>query len=349
MILAKKIYVCQPPLVKKIHIENVVWLAYITTMDPHLRFQNYDKDHCWQYEMRQQNLDEDLREAGLTLERAGELRIADFDFEYVAKDDKDTKAEMTAFIERHEWLGKVCQRPSHWFTARLKGTGILAGVIIMGNPYQNATSIHKVLLDGATSSENIERLIARGAGISWSPKNLASWLLGQSTTWMAQNTCTRLFTAYSDVEAKELGTVYQSTNFIYLGQGSGTVKQYFDPHNPGVGWFSDRDFRKLGKLIKYAKQAGYSADQINLYKKGYTLDWKAMPAQMEKDIKDKQKEHRDRCKERIVPPKHRYIQILGATPSETKLLRKRFAKGFPQWTGHDPHRLGLPYPSERGK
>ncbi len=178
---------------------------------------------------------------------------------------------------------------------------------------------------------------------------MASWLLSKSTHWMAKNTGTRLFTAYSDVEAKELGTVYQASNFIYLGQAAGTVKQYFDPLNPSAGWFSDRDFRKLGKLIKYGKAAGYTREELNLYKKGYTLDWSRMPTKMEEGIKEQQRKHKERCEERVVPPKHKYIQILGATPSETKKLRKRFKKAFPKWTGHDPHRLGLPYPTERGQ
>lgn len=328
-------------------------------MEPHTRFKNYDQDHCWQKEIRIQNLDADLKEVGLTREQASALVLDDFTFkaettvfddsEKKAVTDPDIKQEITRFIEKHEWLGKIPQRPTHWFTARLTVTGDLAGVIIMANPYQNMTSVHKVLLDGRVPEKNIERLIARGAGISWSPKGMASWILSRSTKWMAENTGTRLFTAYSDVEAKELGTVYQASNYIYLGQGSGTIKQYFDPENPSAGWFSDRDFRKQGKLIKYAKEAGYTAEEINRFKVGYTLDWAVMPDGMEDAIKAKQEEHRVRCEGRTVPPKHKYIQILGATPAETKRLRKKFKKAFPKWAGHDPHRLGLPYPTERGK
>ena len=318
-------------------------------MDPHERFKDYDQEHCWQKEMRIQNLEEDLAAIGMEPEQAAVLRTSDFVFRYV--DDDPSKQEIKAFIQRHEWLGKIPQRPSHWFGAYLIdsfGDEHLAGTIIMGNPYQNMTSVTKVLLDGQESKKNIERLIARGASISWAPKNLASWILSRSMTWMVQNTETRLFSAYSDPEARELGTVYQSANFAYLGQSSGTVKQYLDPQNQELGWFSDRDFRKLGKLIKYAKAAGYEAQEINLYKKGYTLDWKAMPDGMEDAIKAKQKEHKDRCQERVVKPKHKYIQILGNGPAETKLLRKRFAKAFPKWANQVPHRLGLPYPTERG-
>lgn len=43
---------------------------------------------------------------------------------------------------------------------------------------------------------------------------------------MVKNTQYRLFTAYSDTEAKELGTIYQACNFYYLGKKSGAGYQY---------------------------------------------------------------------------------------------------------------------------
>ena len=73
-----------------------------------------------------------------------------------------------------------------------------------------------------------EKLISRGACISWAPKNLGSWLIMNSIKHMVKHTEFRVFSAYSDPEAKELGTIYQACNFIYLGQKSGTAAQYFD-------------------------------------------------------------------------------------------------------------------------
>ena len=39
--------------------------------------------------------------------------------------------EIKQFIERHEWLGKIPNRPTQRFTARLKKNNVLAGVVIM--------------------------------------------------------------------------------------------------------------------------------------------------------------------------------------------------------------------------
>ena len=46
-----------------------------------------------------------------------------------------------------------------------------------------------------------------------------------SIKWMAKNTPFRAFTAYSDPEAKELGTIYQACNFYYIGQSSGSQSE----------------------------------------------------------------------------------------------------------------------------
>ena len=52
------------------------------------RFKDSKKNHCWQYEIRQQNLIKDLQEAELTQEEYNNLRIEDFEFSYVDKTNK---------------------------------------------------------------------------------------------------------------------------------------------------------------------------------------------------------------------------------------------------------------------
>ncbi len=325
-------------------------------MDPHDRFKNYDKDHCWQHEMRLQNLDEDLEAIGLTAEEAATITVDNLDFEYVSPGDKKKCSEIVKFIERHEWLGRMPHRPTHRFTARLQDTGILTGVLIMGNPYADEKAIQKALVPDATT--NIERLIARGASISWAPRNIASWILMRSINWMVANTKTRMFTAYSDPEAKELGTVYQAANFIYMGQTSGTARQYRDPYRPDRNWFSDREFRKGGKWDIYAMvNLGIPEHIWRIYKplrtpqgkKVYTPNWDIMPKAMKLLLEEEVRKYKDRCVSRPVPAKHKYMMIQGNGPAETKRLKKRFTKAFPNMVGHQDHRLGLPYPTERGK
>jgi hypothetical protein len=121
------------------------------------RFNTYNQDVCWQYSIRLKNIEEDLLIAGLTSEDVIDLKCSDFTFQQEEK-PKIFK-EVKEFIERHEWLGKLSLYPTHFFTARYKGK--LAGVVIMDMP--NAFS--KLL---GEDTKKIERLISRGACVSWS-------------------------------------------------------------------------------------------------------------------------------------------------------------------------------------
>ena len=164
----------------------------------------------------------------------------------------------------------------------------------------------------------------------------------KSVKWMVHNTDYRFFTAYSDPEAKELGTIYQACNFIYLGQTSGTAKQYFDPNNEKAGWFSDRDFRKRSKYRKYAKNIGIDKVQWDQWMKKYSPNWELIPPDIKQKIKAEEKNYRNSCLSRVVPPKHKYCYILGRTKGETKRLHNLFKKNSPKL-------YNLPYPTERGK
>ena len=299
------------------------------------RFKNYNKDHCWQYEIRQQNLISDLKEANLTEEEYNSLRIQDFEFSYVDKEDKEQCEEIKLFIERHEWLGKLPARPTHRFIARLKKNGIIAGAIVMATPNAFSHILGK-------ENRDKEKLISRGACISWAPKNLGSWLIMKSIKWMVKNTQFRMFSAYSDPEAKELGTIYQACNFIYLGQKSGTAKQYFDPNKPELGWFSDRDFRKKSKYKLYAQRIGLTLEEWKGYMKKYSPNWEIIPEEIKIKIKEEEKKYRESCECRDTKPKHKYIYILGRTKKETKELKKLFQK-------NNPKMVQLGYPLERGK
>ena len=104
-------------------------------------------------------MEADLIAANLTKHGVAQLRTGDFEFAYVDKQDKVLCTEIKDFIERHEWLGKLPNRPTHRFTARLRGSGILAGTIIMATP--NAFSN----LLGKTNRDK-EKLISRAAGLT---------------------------------------------------------------------------------------------------------------------------------------------------------------------------------------
>ena len=295
-------------------------------MELQKRYNEFKKNHCWQYEIRLKNYNNDLKEANLTEDIVQKLTTNDFNFEYVDKTNKHKCYEISKFIERHEWLGKMPNRPTHRFCAKFNNN--IAGAIVMATP--NAFS--NILSKGF---QNREKLISRGACVSWSPKNLASWLIMKSIKFMVQHTEFRIFTSYSDPEAKELGTIYQACNFLYLGNNFGAKKLYFNPKKPHLNWFSDREFRKLSKYQLYASMLGIGKE-FKKYLGKYTPLWNNMPLEMKLKIKKQESIYRNSCLVREVNSKHKYAYILGKNRKETKELKKILkVKTYP-------------YPKERG-
>lgn len=288
---------------------------------------NYKEDYCWQYNIRLKNREEDLRMYNLTESDVKNLRVDDFSFEFVNKKDQQKCLEIKKFIERHEWLGKMSLQPTHRFTARWKG--ILCGVVIMDVP----TAFSKLLGD---DTSDVERLISRGACISWSPKNLGSWMIMKAIKWMVHNTPFRLFVAYSDPDAKELGSIYQACSFIYLGQTSGTAKQYLVDGK----WTSDRHFRERSAYKRYAKELNINWKPD--WNKGNTIFWDKIPKEDEEKLRAYSREAKNKCESRLAKPKHKYCFILGASKKETIELRNKFYTLNPEYENYT-------YPKQRGK
>lgn len=285
---------------------------------------DYDKDHCWQHDIRLNNLEEDLQFCKFTLDDVKDLKVSDFLFKPIT--DKGERKSAIEFIKRHEWLGNLSQYTTHWFGAYHKH--MLAGVILMNMP--NAFS--KLL---GEETPKLERLISRGACVSWSPKNLGSSFIMWCINWMVKNTNYRLFTAYSDPTAKELGTIYQACNFYYLGNTSGTGTRYVNPYTGKI--VSDRFFRVRSAYKKYAKELGI------LWEKNWNNDqkmlWENVPPEIEKQLRDFSKTKQSTSKKISMPMKHKYAFVLGASKAETKKLRKQFTD----------KNCVKPYPKERGK
>jgi hypothetical protein len=270
-----------------------------------------DSEYCWQYDIRKKNQKSDLEESGFSQEYVDGLSCGDFDFTIVT--DLDERAKMKAFIERHEWLGNLSQYTTHWFATYHKGQ--LAGVVLMNVP----NSFSKML---GENTPQLERLLSRGACVSWSPKNLASRLITQSIEWMVHNTDYRLFTAYSDPNAGEIGTIYSACNFYYLGQKSGTTTRYINPYTGKI--VSDRFFRQRSAYRKYAEELGIA------WQKNWTSNtgmlWDNVPDNIEKVLRDFSKKKQAESQKFEFPPKHKYCYILGVNKKETRQLRKEFFK-----------------------
>lgn len=287
---------------------------------------SYSKSHCWQYDIRLNNREQDLIDAGLTSEEAATIKVQDLTFRFVDKGDTGICKRIVQFIRRHEWLGTMPLHPTHRFIAEHKG--LLAGVIIFSMP----TAFSKLL---GEKTKDLERLISRGACVSWSPKNTASALLMSAIDWMVRNTQFRLFTCYADPEARELGVIYQSCNFVYLGQFSGTQRMYYDPEKPERGYFTDRSFRSRSAWKRYAKTLGIEWKPE--WQQGEKIFWDRMPEKISSKLREFSKAEQARCQYRVLPRKHKYALIRGRDRRETRQLMDRFAR-------LNPKLVGLPYP-----
>ena len=289
------------------------------------KIKNFDSPWCYQYQRRLDTIEEDKEKYGWSDEDIENISLDDFEFAPIST--KDEKQEATEFIKRYEWLGTVGSFPTHWFSARYKG--ILGGVIIMGMP--NAFS--KLL---GEDTREIERLIARGASASWCPKNLGSKFLMWCIKWMVENTQYRLFTCYSDPQAREMGSIYQGLNFYYLGQGSGASVRCVNPYNPQK-IITDRAFRARSFYKRYAKDLGIE------WQKNWNTDqcmlWENIPDDVEEKLRAYSKEMYAKAEKVEFPSKHKYAFVLGKDKRETKQLRKKFLELNKVYE----------YPKERGR
>lgn len=289
------------------------------------RLNTYDKSHCWQYDIRLAKEQEDREYIRNTLNiEVEDISIKDFEIRQITS--KEDKKEAIEFIKRYEWLGTITQYSTHYFGAYYRG--ILGGVTIFSMP--NAFS--KLL---GEDTKNLERLVSRGACASWTPKGLASYFLMSSIRQMVATTQYRLFTAYSDPTAKELGTIYQSTNWYYLGQKSGTTTRYINPYTGKI--VSDRFFRQKTAYKKYALELGIEWQKEWTGKTG--VNWDSIPNDIEKKLREYGKKKQLDSKSIEYPNKHKYAYVLGRSKLETKRLRQKLESNIKTY----------PYPKERGK
>lgn len=272
------------------------------------RLNTYNKDYCWQYDIRLNNLQEDLKLLPIDFDYKS-LKVNDFTFKILDSDIEKQAARQ--FIERHEWLGKIALNTTHYFGAYYND--ILAGVITMGCP----AMFSKLL---GEDTKNIERLISRGACISWSPKCLASAFMMWCIKYMVHNTQYRIFTAYSDPMAKELGTIYQSCNFYYLGSNFGGSVKYISPYSGKV--VSDRCFRARSYYKQYAKELNIEWQKE--WSTGDKVNWDNIPADISTKLRDFSKRKQQESEKIIIKSKHKYAYVLGNSKIETNRLRKKF-------------------------
>lgn len=255
-------------------------------------------------------------------------------------DDPALIREAQEFVKRVEWLGTTGQKTTHYFTLRIKPTldpnRTLVAVVTMGCPGNFSTSLL------GSNTEHMEKLVSRGACISWVPPGLPSWLIRRAVDWMVQATAARLFVAYGDPAAGELGTVYRHAAWHYLGPDFGADAEW---HHPEHGKVGDRDLRHVGMIQEYARRASVEWDEAWVEQRPggeRTVRWDEMPLGVHRRIKEQEKLFKVECWKVPMVLKHKFFKLQGPTPQETSALHTTFAQ-------RNPELINLPFPEERGE
>ena len=103
--------------------------------------------------------------------------------------------------------------------------------------------------------------LSRGACVYWSHKHSASKLISSSLKEMKDKGY-KYAIAFSDPEAGEIGTVYQATNWHYLGFSNSTHYDIY--YTDGRLYMNDRDFFKKHKFSGNTKMSEYIKDKKDL-------------------------------------------------------------------------------------
>lgn len=154
-------------------------------------------------------------------------------------------------ICRYEWLGTM-GRSVH-SCGLMHGTDLL-GVACFGWPAGPESRD----ICGKNNRE-LAICLERGACVHYAPKNAGSYLVSGACKLLAQRHKYRIFYAYSDEDAGEIGTIYQACNWLYIGQGvgrtPGRLREYYQ--TPDGKIVSCRTLRHRKMTKQQALQEGW--------------------------------------------------------------------------------------------
>ena len=125
-------------------------------------------------------------------------------------------------ILEYEWLGTMSNTIFHY---GIFFDNVCGGVVCYG---RNCTANFNVPKEFGITHEELYTL-ARGACVHWTPKGSASKLIAQSLKLLKQDVPeVKVVIAYSDTNAGEIGTVYQATNWYYIGMASRITVNFYN-------------------------------------------------------------------------------------------------------------------------
>lgn len=161
-------------------------------------------------------------------------------------------------ILEYEWLGTMPPRITRCYGIFFDG--FIGGALVFAkNPGDNLVGYKNSIVPKETL------YLARGACLHWTPKNTASKFISEVARNFLGN-CTIL--AYADETAGEIGTIYQSLNWFYLGKSSGGPTGFIvDGERITAKNFKRRNNFRVGQGIEDIKKFYPDSDIVPLQRK----------------------------------------------------------------------------------
>lgn len=172
-------------------------------MESRLTFRSQVTDEAWQYKIRQQKQNEWLE--------SGKPRFwesIDLSLKHAIVREVDRKTAEKIILE-YEWLGDMAVTNLYYGIF----FGSFCGGVICINKFGQASQGEKQfgLMKGDVS------YFARGACPFWTPNGTGSKLISFALK-LEKKRGAKLAIAFADNDAGEYGTIYQATNWLYLGK-----------------------------------------------------------------------------------------------------------------------------------
>lgn len=178
-------------------------------------------------------------------------------------------------IYEYEWLGTMASTAYHY---GIFFDGIYCGgvVCVGGMEALASPSLNKQF---GIKPEELA-IFARGACAFWSPKGSASKLISYALKLLKKETNKKVVIAFADLDAGEIGTVYQAANWWYFGKSEKLVvweKDEVQLHNKNFG----------DKVTRITERFNGQVSRVKVQSILMKCGWKKIS----------------------LPPKHKYIYI----------------------------------------
>lgn len=168
-----------------------------------------------------------------------------------------TTADAKPIIMTYEWLGSIPKIPAFQY-GLFDSHGELIGVAMFGQ----GNGIRSKWVCGEENA-NITIPLERGACVHWAHPHAASFLISKACQQAYTDHGYQIFYAYSDVEAGEIGTVYQACNWLYIGQAAGRNSKWRYVYIPPTSNPCSPHKKEITSRVERAvrKKCGHTLDE----------------------------------------------------------------------------------------